>query len=74
MKCVKITLIFAMLWVSFVLVIYGQTTAAEITVIRAGRLLDSEKGVFLSSRDIVIKGNLIESVGENLPIPKGARR
>ena len=73
MKCVKIALIFIMLWAFLALSIYGQTLAVEVTVIRAGRLFDSEKGVFLSARDIVIKGNLIESVGENLPIPKGAQ-
>ncbi len=73
MKCVKIALIFAMLWAMPALSINGQTTAAEITVIRAGRLFDSENGVFLPARDIVIKGNTIESVGENLPVPKGAR-
>ncbi len=52
---------------------YGQTTVTSVIVVRAGRLFDSEKGIFLSARDIVIKGNLIEAVGENLPIPSGAR-
>jgi len=55
-------------------VLKAQTpAAADVIVIRAGRLFDSEKGVFLPARTIVIKNNLIESVGENLPIPKGAR-
>lgn len=53
--------------------VQAQTTDAGITVVRAGRLFDSEKGIFLPARDIVVKGNLIESVGENLPIPNGAR-
>jgi len=53
--------------------IYGQKPAASVTVIRAGRLFDSERGVFLPARDIVVKGNIIESVSENLPIPSGAR-
>lgn len=44
-----------------------------VTVIRAGRLFDSENGVFLPARDIIVKGNLIETVGENLPVPAGAR-
>jgi imidazolonepropionase-like amidohydrolase len=44
-----------------------------VTVIRAGRVFDSENGVFLPARDIVVRGNLIESVGENLPVPAGAR-
>ena len=44
-----------------------------VTVIRAGRLFDSENGTFLPARDIIVKGNLIESVGENLPVPGGAQ-
>ncbi len=49
-----------------------QQQNQPITVIRAGRFFDSENGVFLPARDIIVKGNLIESVGENLPVPKGA--
>ncbi len=73
MKCIKIAPIFIMLWAFFAPVVHGQTIAPETTVIRAGQLFDSEKGVFLPARDILIKGNLIETVGENLPIPNGAR-
>jgi len=51
----------------------GQTIVTSVTVIRAGRLFDSERGIFLPARDIIVKGNTIESVGENLPIPSGAR-
>jgi imidazolonepropionase-like amidohydrolase len=51
----------------------GQIKSDVLTVIRAGRLFDSEQGVFLPPRDIVVKGNLIEDVGENLPVPKDAR-
>src|SRR5204863_9881013 len=47
--------------------------APEVIVIRAGRLFDSEKGIFLPARTIIVKGNLIEAVGENLPVPSGAR-
>src|SRR5262245_10415987 len=47
--------------------------APEVILIRAGRLFDSEKGVFVPARTIVVKGNLIEAVGENLPVPSGAR-
>src|SRR5215471_8047531 len=44
-----------------------------LTLIRAGRLFDSEQGIFHPARDIIVKGNLIEEVGENLPVPKDAR-
>lgn len=51
----------------------SQQPNQAVTVIRAGRLFDSENGVFLPARDIVVKGNLVESVGENLPVPPGAQ-
>src|SRR5262247_2485893 len=54
----------------------AQTPATPtdvFVVIRAGRMFDSEKGVFVPARTIVVKGNLIEAVGENLPVPSGAR-
>src|SRR5215210_2000302 len=50
-----------------------QQPNQAVTVIRAGRLFDSENGVFLPARDIIVRGNLIESIGENLPVPTGAR-
>lgn len=69
------TAIHAVVWATLGVfgVLHGQTSPLEITFIRAGRLFDSEKGIFLPARDIVVKGNLIESVGENLVVPKGAR-
>jgi len=75
LKYVKTILFFFILWAFFDLsgVNYGQTSTPEITVIRAGRFFDSENGVFLPARDIIVRGNTIESVGENLPIPKGAK-
>ena len=56
-------------------VCFAQTAIPDpqIILIRAGRLFDSEKGVLLPARDIIVKGGLIESVGENLKAPKGAR-
>jgi imidazolonepropionase-like amidohydrolase len=46
---------------------------AEPVMIHAGRVFDSERGVFLGARDILLRGNQIEAVGENLPVPAGAR-
>src|SRR5213075_1967216 len=55
-------------------VLEAQTPPApEVIVIRAGRLFNSEKGVFEPARMIVVKGTLIESVGENISVPAGAR-
>lgn len=43
------------------------------TVIQAGRLFDSENGVFLPKRTIIVRDKIIAQVGENLAIPAGAR-
>jgi imidazolonepropionase-like amidohydrolase len=43
------------------------------TLIRAGRVFDSERGTFLGARDILVRGGAIEAVGENLAAPAGAR-
>lgn len=42
-------------------------------LLHAGRLFDSEKGTFLLHQDILVKGNEIEAVGGNLPVPKDAQ-
>jgi len=43
------------------------------TLIRAGRIFDSERGVFVANRDVLVRGGRIERVGENLAAPAGAR-
>ncbi len=43
------------------------------TVIRAGRLFDSETGAFLSSREILIKDGRVTAVAERVERPAGAR-
>ncbi|HEX8265648.1 MAG TPA: hypothetical protein VF596_09600 [Pyrinomonadaceae bacterium] len=50
-----------------------QQPNKSIWLIRAGRLFDSENGFFLSARNILVKDNFIESVGENLLISEGAQ-
>lgn len=44
----------------------------QITVIRAGRLVDVDAGRVLSNQMIVVRGGKIEAIGENLPVPAGA--
>jgi len=60
-------------------VVVGASSFAQtppdtgITVIHAGRLFDSEKSVFVDKQDIIIKSKRIDAIGENLPVPQGAR-
>ena len=45
---------------------------AQVTVIRAGKLVDVDAGRVLTSQMILVRGGKIEAVGENLPVPTGA--
>lgn len=49
-----------------------KPTAPKITVIKAGRLIDTEAGRVLENQVIVIEGNTIKAVGPGLAIPAGA--
>ncbi len=46
---------------------------AGTTLIRAGRVFDSERGVMLGARDVLVRGGTIEAVAESLAAPAGAR-
>ena len=45
---------------------------AQVTVIKAGKLIDVEAGTVLTDQVIVIRGDKIEAVGKGLPTPAGA--
>ncbi|MBC7921594.1 MAG: amidohydrolase family protein [Ferruginibacter sp.] len=44
-----------------------------VTYLRAGKLFDSEKGVFLNNQVIRIQGNVIREVGGQVKVPANAR-
>ncbi|MGA9390280.1 MAG: amidohydrolase family protein, partial [Candidatus Sulfotelmatobacter sp.] len=46
---------------------------AQVTVLRAGRLVDPDSGTVLSNQIIVISGNKIQAVGSDLAIPVAAK-
>ena len=43
--------------------------SAQVTAIRAGRLVDPDSGTVLSDQIILVRDSKIESVGKGLPIP-----
>src|ERR1051325_2724916 len=45
---------------------------AQVTVIKAGRLVDPETGAASSNQTIVVEGRKIKAVGANVPAPTGA--
>ena len=46
---------------------------AQVTVVRAGRMVDPDSGTVLTNQIIVISGNKIQAVGPELTIPAGAK-
>jgi imidazolonepropionase-like amidohydrolase len=46
-------------------------SATQVTVIRAGKLIDVDAGRVQANQIILVRGGKIEAMGENLPIPAG---
>lgn len=62
-----------MFWILvFITVSATAQTAAPITAIKAGRLIDPETGTATTNQIILIEGERIKAVGGNLAIPTGA--
>lgn len=71
MRCLP-KIIFMYLILVFVTVSAAAQTAAPITAIKAGRLIDPETGTATNNQIILIEGERIKAVGGNLAIPTGA--
>ncbi len=56
--------------------VFGLTVSglllAQVTALKAGKLIDVDAGTVLTDQVILIRDNKIESVGRNLAIPAGA--
>ena len=64
----KRTLAFVLgLWFSCV------ASTAQVTVVKAGKLIDPDAGTVLNDQVILIRDNKVEAVGKGLAIPTGAR-
>lgn len=55
-----------------VAILAGQA-GAQVTVVRAGRLIDPESGNLLRDQTIIIRGDKVAEVGTGLTIPKDAK-
>jgi imidazolonepropionase-like amidohydrolase len=47
--------------------------AAQVTAIRAGKLIDPDSGAVLTNQTILIRDNKVEAVGNNVSIPSNAK-
>jgi imidazolonepropionase-like amidohydrolase len=71
MRKIICSVLLAVLFLSSASSINAQTVS--VTVIKAGRLVDTENGRVLNNQMILIENDLIKAVGANLPIPSGAK-
>ena len=55
------------------ILVSASPLAAQVTVIKAGRLLDTERGMVATNQIIIIRAGKIEEVGSSLAIPAGAK-
>src|SRR5262245_63217163 len=46
---------------------------AQVTAVRAGRLIDPDSGTVLTDQEILILGNKVAAVGTQLHVPKDAK-
>src|SRR6266853_6863695 len=50
-----------------------QSAVAQVTVVRAGRLIDPDSGTVLTNQTILIKDGKIQAVGRELALPADAK-
>ena len=56
----------------FLILVYTSIAHAQITAVRAGRVIDPDSGTVLTDQIILIQDNNIQAVGKSLTIPNGA--
>jgi imidazolonepropionase-like amidohydrolase len=56
-----------------VVLLSASTAGAQVTAIKAGRLVDTVAGTVLTDQVILVRGQRIEAVGKGLAIPPGAQ-
>jgi imidazolonepropionase-like amidohydrolase len=54
-------------------VLFGCLSNAQVTAIRAGRLIDPDSATVLTDQEILIFGNKVAAVGKQLRVPKDAK-
>ena len=68
----RFSVIFARVALLAALVALALPAQAQITAIRAGKLVDPETGTTSTNQVILVSDKRIQAVGSNLPIPAGA--
>ena len=66
MMCKTIVSVLLLLFVALV------TAEAQVTAIRAGKVVDPETGTILNNQTILVEGRDIKAIGADVKIPAGA--
>jgi imidazolonepropionase-like amidohydrolase len=68
----KLTRSYLCIFAAVLFVLCGSVCHAQVTAIKAGKLVDPDSGTTAINQVIIIEGTKIKSVGAGLPIPAGA--
>ena len=60
------------LYLAGLLLLTASTTTAQVTAIRAGRLVDPEAGTIAANQIILVEGGTFQVIGADVTIPSGA--
>ena len=60
------------LYLAGLLLLTASTTTAQVTAIRAGRLVDPEAGTIAANQIILVEGGTFQAIGADVTIPSGA--
>ncbi|HEY3588260.1 MAG TPA: hypothetical protein VGK85_13965, partial [Myxococcaceae bacterium] len=58
---------------ALLLLVSGFAAHAQPVLIRAGRLVDPDKGTASANQQILVEGGVIKAVGPNVAAPAGAQ-
>lgn len=68
----KPTSLFKLVYLSLLIVLNSALLQAQVTAIKAGKLLDPETGTISANQIILVEGQTIKAIGPDIKIPTGA--
>ncbi len=68
----KPTSLFKLVYLPVLIVFCSALINAQVTAIKAGKLLDPETGTITANQIILVEGQTIKAIGPNVTIPSGA--
>ena len=60
------------MFAALLLLLFAVISQAQVTAIKAGKLVDPETGTTSANQTIIVEGGKIKAIGPGLPVPAGA--